>query len=167
MGHDLRFTMLQISRRADYAVRIMLELGSLPPGQHLPAGDIALRTDVPKTFLHKIVADLVKAGLARTYKGSSGGLGLVRAAESISMLDIVEAVDGPVCLNQCLLQPAECPRDSICPAHTFWGNLQMVVLTHLREATLDRLLAELNNPERRPARSEIPYVFMGIGRDGK
>ena len=70
------------------------------------------------------------------------------------------AVDGPLCLNQCLLQPSECPRDDDCPAHIFWGRLQLLVMETMREATLARLLADKQEDARRLSRDDIPYVFI-------
>lgn len=153
--------MLQISRRADYAVRITLELSRLPEDALISAGELADCTQVPKSFLHKIVADLVKAGLVVTYKGPTGGLTLSRPACSINVRHVIEAVDGPICLNACLLRPHECPRDGICPAHTFWGRLQQTLLMEMQAATFDGLAAEaealLCQPHRSPV--EFPYVL--------
>ncbi len=147
--------MFQITRRADYAVRIMLELGQLDEGQRLPAGQVAAATGVPQPFLHKIVADLVEVGLIRTYLGPGGGLALARPAAGISMLDIVEAIEGPVCLNTCLIRPQECTRDVVCPAHGFWAGLQAEVASRLRGARLDRLVAEARRLKRRPRAAEF------------
>jgi len=154
--------MLQISRRADYAVRIVLELSRLPVADHISAGDLAARTLVPKSFLHKIVADLVKAGLVLTYKGPSGGLALARPARTINVLHVVEAVDGPICLNACLLRPRECPRDAICPAHTFWGRLQGIMLAEMQAATFDGLAREADHLADKPRGIpvEVPYVLQ-------
>jgi Rrf2 family iron-sulfur cluster assembly transcriptional regulator len=133
---------LQISRRADYAVRIMLELGLHDSEQLLSAVELTEYAEVSKAFLHKIVADLAKAGLVVTYKGPAGGIALAQPPAEISMLNVLAAVDGPVCLNTCLLRPSECPRDTLCPAHLFWGRLQSIVMSELAKATLDKLVAQ-------------------------
>jgi Rrf2 family iron-sulfur cluster assembly transcriptional regulator len=133
---------LQISRRADYAVRIMLELGLHDSEQPLSAVELTEYAEVSKAFLHKIVGDLVKAGLLVTYKGPAGGIVLARPPAEISMLDVLAAVDGPVCLNTCLLRPSECPRDVLCPAHLFWGRLQSIMIGELKKATLDKLVVQ-------------------------
>jgi Rrf2 family iron-sulfur cluster assembly transcriptional regulator len=133
---------LQISRRADYAVRIMLELGLHDSEQPLSAVELTEYAEVSKAFLHKIVADLAKAGLVVTYKGPAGGIALAQPPAEISMLKVLAAVDGPVCLNTCLLRPSECPRDALCPAHLFWGRLQSIVMSELAKATLDKLVAQ-------------------------
>ena len=151
--------MLQITRRADYAVRIMLDLGGQPAGEWARAQDIARRMSVPRAFLHKITVDLVKAHLVRTFPGPTGGLALTRAASEINLLQVLEAIDGPVCLNMCLLRPRECPRDLICPAHTFWGRLQASLIQQLQSARLDVLVAEAQHLQHQPARPTVPYIL--------
>ena len=143
--------MFQVTRRADYAVRILLDLAEQPDGEWVPTPGIARRMLIPPQFLHKITADLVKAGLVCTFPGPTGGLALARPAHTINLLQVLEAIDGPVCLNVCLLRPQECPRDRICPAHTFWGRLQASIMLQLRAATLDVLVFEAHAlRERRP-----------------
>lgn len=134
--------MFQVSRRLDYAVRILIELGQCPPQTLLNTRLIAKKTGVPKAFLHKITADLVKATLIQTTFGPAGGLHLARPPQDITMFQIVEAIEGPLVLNICLLRPHECPRDRICPAHGFWGNLQATICQQLQTTTLASLIGE-------------------------
>lgn len=151
--------MFQISRRADYAVRIMVEL-SLDPDRCLPARQIARRTQVPKAFLHKIAADLVKAGLVQTHAGPNGGLVLNRPIDQINLKHILEAVEGPICLNVCLVRPQECRRDVLCPAHDVWGRLQTLIVSQLEAATLAALVAEAHDLKTSPRRRDhIPYLI--------
>jgi Rrf2 family iron-sulfur cluster assembly transcriptional regulator len=138
----------------------MLELGLHDSDEPLSAVELAAYADVSKAFLHKIVGDLVKAGLLVTYKGPTGGIVLARLPAEISMLDILAAVDGPVCLNTCLLRPNECPRDALCPAHLFWGRLQTLVIGELKSATLDALVKQANGlAEGESYDVAIPYVL--------
>lgn len=154
--------MFQISRRADYAVRIMLELG-LQADQCISSRVISRRTSVPKAFLHKITADLVKANLVQTQPGPNGGLRLLHPVEQINLQQILEAVEGPICLNVCLLRPQECQRDAICPAHDFWAELQTSLVAQLQAATLAVLIEQARQLQRQPRpREHIPYL---INRD--
>lgn len=151
--------MLQVSRRADYATRIMITLGLQEGGTCLSARVVSQRASVPKAFLHKITANLVKANLVRTFVGPAGGLALARPAAQINMLQIMEATDGPVCLNRCMLRPGECHRDLICPAHDFWGRLQAEIVRQLREARLDLLVSEARDLIQHPRRRQnVPYL---------
>ena len=151
--------MFQISRRADYAIRIMLELG-LQAGCWMPARQISRRTNVPKAFLHKITADLVKANLIQTQAGPSGGLQLNHPITQINLQHILEAVEGPICLNSCLIRPQECERDAVCPAHGFWGRLQTSIVQQLQATTLAELIEEANDLKKQPRqRDDVPYLI--------
>jgi Rrf2 family protein len=144
--------MFQVTRRVDYAMRIMIELGQQEPGDCLSARILSKKTAVPKAFLHKITIDLTKANLVRTYAGSRGGLSLAKPAKQISLLQIVEAVEGAVCINSCLIQPQECPRDIICPGHGIWGRLQDTLIAELKSITVADLAAEARQLKDEPRR---------------
>ena len=160
--------MFQISRRVDYAVRIMIELGVNGGEKNLPARSIAKKTDVPKAFLHKIAADLVKAGLVRTYAGPKGGLSLAKPQSEINMLNILEAIDGPVLLNVCLLHPGECPRDRVCAGHGFWNETQIMLIEKLKSGTLDKLVAESLALRKKPRDyDEIIYLQPADSKNKK
>jgi Rrf2 family protein len=152
--------MLQISRRVDYAVRVMIELGLRTDDGPLSARELSQKTAVPKAFLHKITADLVKRNLVRTFAGPRGGLALAQPAAQITLLQIVEAADGPVCVNTCLLHPRECPRDRICPTHETWGRLQALIAAELQSTTLHQLVDQARRLRRgAPQNRELPYLF--------
>lgn len=152
--------MFQVSRRADYAMRIMIELGQRGEDASVSAREISRKTAVPKAFLHKIVADLAKASLVRTYSGPTGGLALAQPAGDITALQIIEAIEGPICVNVCLLRPQECPRDLVCPAHGLWGRLQGMIVAELQTATLAELVEEAKVLKQRPQRpGTIQYLF--------
>ena len=144
--------MFQISRRVDYAVRIMIELGMQPAGSFFSARRVSARTAVPKAFLHKINSDLVKASLIRTYAGAHGGVALAKPAKDISLLQVVEAVEGAFCINSCLIRPQECPRDVICPGHAVWGRVQNTLVHELSSITFTELAESAQNLKENPQR---------------
>ena len=152
--------MFQITRRADYAVRILLNLADHPAGEWVQTQEIARQMLIPRAFLHKIAADLGAAGLIRSFPGPTGGLTLARPATEINLLQVLEAIDGPICLNMCLRRPRECPRDQICPAHTFWGRLQASVIEQLRSTTLDGLVAEGGAVPAAPRPTTVQHVSL-------
>jgi Rrf2 family protein len=93
---------MQITRQADYAVRAMLYLAKLEPGQRAATSEIAEAKKIPPSFLAKIISQLSIAGLIHTSRGARGGVLLSRPTESISLLEVVEAIDGPISLNECI-----------------------------------------------------------------
>lgn len=141
---------LEITRRADYATRLMIELGKQTDQTWVSAEKLRQETGVPKPFLHKITADLVRADLVKTFPGPTGGLALARPQNKINLLQILEAIDGAICINVCQLRPQECPRDRICPAHTVWGDLQMTISRKLQSVSLADLVKQANYLKKHP-----------------
>jgi len=151
--------MFQVTRRVDYAMRIMIEIGQLDPGDCLSARELSRKTAVPKAFLHKIISDLVKVELVRTYAGAQGGVALAKPGKQISLLQVVEAVEGQVCINSCLIQPQECSRDVICPGHGLWGRLQNTLTEELSRIKISELADEARFLKEQPSRpSNMPYL---------
>ncbi len=140
----------QISRKADYAIRVLLALGRQADGMWTTADDIGRRMNVPLPFLHKLTADLVQAGLVRTRAGPKGGLVLGDQASTITVRRIIEAVEGPIALNMCLIRPQECPRAETCPAHSALAGVQRILMEALEEITLAALVAEGERLSREP-----------------
>lgn len=122
---------MEITQQADYAVRAVLELAMLPAGERLFSKDIARRQGIPLAFLVKILARLSAAGIVRTQRGVNGGVRLARRPDQVSILDVVEAIDGPIQLNRCTRAPSECPRDAFCAVHGVWTTLQTEVRERL------------------------------------
>jgi Rrf2 family protein len=129
---------MHLSRHADYALRIVLDLVLRPSSR---IGDIAQRRAAAPAFLAKIVRSLVRAGLLQSLRGRKGGVALARPASRITVLQVIEAVDGPLALNRCP-GACGCPLSQSCPAHPLWMKLQRIVADELKGATIDSLLRE-------------------------
>jgi Rrf2 family iron-sulfur cluster assembly transcriptional regulator len=114
---------MEITQQADYAVRAVLELALLPVGARLSIETIAQRQTVPLAFMTKICARLVAAGILQSQRGVNGGVQLARPAAEINLLQVVEAIDGPITFNRCNRRPSECSRNRLCPVHSIWGRL--------------------------------------------
>ena len=131
---------MQITRRADYGIRTVLDLASLDQGVMGLTHEVAARQGIPLPFLAKIVPALARAGIVRFYRGAGGGLSLARPADGITLLNVVEAVDGPLALNMCVLWPEDCPRSGSCPVHGVWCEAQQTLATQLGSVTIASLL---------------------------
>ncbi len=125
---------MQLTRQADYAVRTVLDLTGRPQRQS-PTGEIARRQRIPPAFLRKIVQTLARAGYVRTLRGADGGVRLVREPAAITLRQVIEAVEGPVRLNRCLIRRGECALDRICPVHPVWQHIQDVLVRELDVVT--------------------------------
>ncbi len=127
---------MQLTRRGDYGIRAMLDIATVPDGGRALTHEIASRQDIPRVFLTKIVAQLTRAGLLRTYRGAAGGITLAQPASDITLLDIVEAVEGPISLNLCTMRPSGCDRERTCPMCDVWQEAQSQLVELLRGADL-------------------------------
>ncbi|TAK35593.1 MAG: Rrf2 family transcriptional regulator [Chloroflexota bacterium] len=132
---------MQISRQADYGIRAMIEVARLEPGETARTKDVARAQEIPLVFLTKIILQLVRAGLLRSYRGANGGIGLAKSKEEITLRDIVEAIEGPIALNRCVLREGECPRDKVCPVHKTWVSAQETLVAQLASTRLSDLVS--------------------------
>ena len=131
---------MQITRQADYAVRAVLYLAELGPGARASTARIADEQRIPATFLAKIVSQLSAAGILHAVRGARGGVMLARPPQEISLLEIVEAIDGPITLNQCTTDPAECPLGEECSVRDVWCGAQADLVKRLGETKFGQLV---------------------------
>jgi Rrf2 family protein len=132
---------MQITRQADYAVRAVLYLAQLGPEQRAATSQIAQEQQIPPSFLAKIVSQLSVAGLLQTSRGARGGVSLARTPDEISLLEVVEAIDGPILLNECAGSNGVCTFGDSCPMKPVWCDAQAELVERLRITTFDRFLA--------------------------
>ncbi len=131
--------MMELTRKGDYAIRGIVYLAGQPYDKISLLSDIAAAVDVPQTFLAKIFQQFSKSGIVRSFRGTGGGFLLARSPEKITLLDVVEAVEGPLTLNRCMAGVGECARDSYCTVHPVWRNVQERIRGMLAEVTLKEL----------------------------
>jgi Rrf2 family protein len=131
---------MQITRQADYAVRAILYLADKSPGTRASTAQIARERNIPLTFLAKIVSQLSVAGILHATRGARGGVSLARPADKISLLEIVEAIDGPVALNECVLDAALCPQGALCSVRPVWCEAQADLVKKLAQTNFGMLL---------------------------
>ena len=138
---------MQITRQADYALRAMLYLArheqtrGEPNWKPATTSKIAQEKLIPSSFLAKIISQLSIARPVNTIRGASGGVMLARDPENISLLDVVEAIDGPITLCECTKDPSLCSFGSNCPLHEVWCETQNELVEKLRSVSLAYLTA--------------------------
>ena len=130
---------MQISRRADYGVRVILDLATNSQNGRTSTHEIAARQSIPNPFLAKIISQLSLAGLVITFRGAGGGVSLSRPSSEISLLNVIEALEGPIALNRCLIEPDQCPQNDHCPVHGIWAKAQADLIALLEATTFDEL----------------------------
>lgn len=131
---------MQITRQADYAVRAVLYLAQLGSEQRAATSQIAQEQQIPPSFLAKIVSQLSVAGLLQTSRGARGGVSLARSPMEISLLEVVEAIDGPIMLNECAGSNGVCTFGDVCPMKLVWCDAQAELVERLKRTTFDHFL---------------------------
>jgi Rrf2 family protein len=132
--------MLSLSKTTGYAIGAMSHLDK-PGGRPASLRSIASRARVPYAYLAKRMPELVAAGLIRSLRGKRGGVLLARAPNTITLLEISEAVEARQWLGRCLLGLATCTDERACPAHAFWKDARQQIESVLRTTTLADVIA--------------------------
>ncbi len=140
---------MQLTRAADYAVRGMVHLATLPAHERVLLPALARATGVPESFLSKVLQALCRAGLIASRRGQSGGFEILARGRQATIRTVIEAIEGPICLNLCLISGASCSRKSYCPAHPIWARAQEAMLGVLDTATVADLAGQSLLPQAR------------------
>jgi Rrf2 family protein len=123
---------MQITRQADYAIRAVLYISKLNHNQRSATSQIAKEQRIPPSFLAKIISQLSIAGLLQTSRGARGGVMLARPSEEITLLEVVEAIDGPIALNECVHDDGACSFGDDCPLRPIWCDAQADLVQRLK-----------------------------------
>ena len=137
---------MQITRQADYAMRAVAYLSNLGPDRRAATSQIAEDQQIPPSFLAKIVSQLSVAGLLQTSRGARGGVSLARSPDDISFLEVVEAIDGPILLNECVADVSACTFGETCTLRPVFCDAQADLVNRL-EATSFGSVTETNGRE--------------------
>jgi Rrf2 family protein len=133
---------MQLSRKADYALRAVAYVAQLKKMELASIGRIARARNIPREFLAKILKELTRAGILVSYQGVTGGYRLARSPKDISFLDVIEAMEGPVAVNLCVDgSHCDCTREKGCEIRPFFVKQQDNITRALRRQTF----ANLNN----------------------
>jgi Rrf2 family protein len=139
---------MQLTRAADYGVRVMIHMATLAPRERALLPALAHATSAPESFLSKVLQALCRAGLITSRRGQLGGFEMLYTGRTATIRTVIEAIDGPICLNLCMISGASCSRKAYCPAHPVWAKAQEAMLSVLDKATIVEL-AGLPHPRAR------------------
>lgn len=130
-----------IKRETDYALRVLAKLAQ--EDDCLPVSLLAQEEEVPEEFLRKIMQRLQRAGIVQSRQGPFGGYILARPAQEVTALDVVEAVQGPLVMNECFTEPEICGRVEFCAFRKRLGQLQIRLNALLDEVRLGDVIREV------------------------
>jgi Rrf2 family transcriptional regulator, iron-sulfur cluster assembly transcription factor len=130
---------LDLTKRSDYAIRAMLALTMAPEGL-LSSRKIAEEMKIPPRFLPQIMGDLTRAGLVDAHPGRSGGYKLAQEASTVTILTVIEAVEGDPHRQICVMRGTACGKDGECGVHDVFYAAESAILDKLRGATLQGII---------------------------
>lgn len=133
---------MELTRSGEYGILGMIFLASQPPNRLVHLKEISEAQRVPESFLAKIFRDFAKAGLVKSQRGANGGFMLSQPAEKITLKDIIEAAEGPIFLNRCLLKESDCERMGLCSIYPHLLDAQNKMLEVLENTSLKQLSEE-------------------------
>src|SRR5881296_4452151 len=156
---------MQVSRKIDYALRAVIHLANEETSDRAcSVAEIAARERIPRQFLEKIVRELIHKGLVRSQRGPQGGYLLARSADRVTFRDVIEAVEGPISLNVCVGEHADCSLMGACGMERVWREGQRRVLELFEKTTIadvrrpripPGVMAGLNAPATRASKAQL------------
>jgi len=147
---------MKISTKARYGTRALLDLASNMKGEPIQLKDIAQRQAISPSYLEHLFIPLIAAGIVKSTRGSRGGVALARPARDIKLIEIVEALEGPISLVECLGDNGNCPRSGACATQDIWGELSDAIGNILENVTLADLV------EKQKSKVKIPVPSYDI-----
>jgi Rrf2 family protein len=133
------------SKACEYAIRVVLNLAVSDKEGYTPVREIADRSGVPVHYLGKICGELAQTGVLVSYKGPHGGVALSKPPEDISLLDVVQAIDGNALFDRCVLGLDPCSHELPCPVHNLWAGARDQIHDMVARKTLKQLGDELQS----------------------
>ncbi|MHC4132651.1 MAG: RrF2 family transcriptional regulator [Planctomycetota bacterium] len=132
--------MLQITLTVDYALRVVMYIAAYGKDRYVPASEIAREQQIPRLYVSKILQCLTQADIVNTIPGRKGGAKLQHYPDEISVLEVIEAVDGSVPLNRCLSNSKQCSRSSFCKMRPFWVKTHRSLVNTLGQARISHFI---------------------------
>ena len=148
---------MKISTKGRYGLRALVDLSIYgKTGSPVLLSDIARRQGISEKYLEQIANRLHKSGLVKTVRGRKGGYLLNKQESEIGLSDIIEILEGPICVVDCVAKPAVCEKSSLCSARDIWSVLTDKIMETLSRYTL----ADLVNMQNEKTNAETPMYYI-------
>ena len=152
---DMNKQVQLIKSDTDYAMRILVYLALDAGPAPVSAATLVKIQKIPKDFAYKILQKLCKAKMVRSYKGPKGGFSLAQEPRQITLLNVMEAIQGPLMIRPCLLDDDACPVRPSCPVSAWLLRLQKGLQTSMQSLTLARIIKAKRENASKAARSSL------------
>ena len=133
--------MIRLTKLADYGIVLLSHVATKLPGEIFTAKQLADVAQIPSPMASKILKILARNDLLVSHRGVNGGYSLGREAESITVADVIRALEGPIALTRCVPDPEGCEHSYNCPANAVWATIQEQIGVTLRSVTLEALIS--------------------------
>ena len=140
--------MLRVTKLTDYATVVMTVLAARP-GEVLSAPELAEQAGLEAPTVAKVLKPLAAAGLVAGFRGANGGYRLARTAADITLVEIVEAMEGPLAMTECSVHDGQCGIEASCGVRANWRRINDVVADALRGVSLAQMLGPAPRPSRK------------------
>jgi FeS assembly SUF system regulator len=153
--------MLKISKLTDYGTLVLVHLASTDGSQPCPASDVAAGTGLALPTVQKVLKRLTRGGLIESARGAEGGYRLRRAPESISAMEILDVLEGPLALTECSHESGHCELEANCQVGGAWQRITQAIRASLEDIRLSDLRAP-------PAEFPLRYTILShSGHSGR
>lgn len=130
---------MKITRETDYAMRCIAYLAR-QKRKVVMADEISREMGIPKSFVAKILQKLARAGMVQSFRGIKGGFSLARDTKEITLLDVIETIEGAVTLNECAVNKNICGFSKTCPVHPVWIQVRREFVDILKKYNFHDLI---------------------------
>ncbi len=151
----------RLTNEGEYAVRLMVYLAGRAKDQLISAREIAQEQHIPQRFLRSIVSQFAKQGFIKSVQGNGGGVRLADGAENKSLLEVIEAIEGPIYLNICMQGKEACQFSNQCAVHLVWHEAQQAIQTILGRKKI-KDLAQTNQDIAAALSHPMPDQLCGV-----
>jgi len=138
--------MIRITRQTDYGIVLLAYLASLPSDSILTARDAARECRLPVPMVSKILKTLAREGILLSHRGVKGGYSLAKEPASITIGDIIGALEGPIGMTECSTSPGSCEQEALCPVRINWQRISHAVRGALEKIPLSEMVGRERSP---------------------
>lgn len=131
---------MKLSTRARYGTRALLELALRQKEGLVQLKEIASKQQISLYYLEQLITPLIAGGILRSIKGPKGGIYLAKSPKDIKLSEVIQLLEGPLALVECVNDPSVCERSGFCVTRDIWGELKMVMDGVLKSTTLQDLV---------------------------
>ncbi len=136
-------TVIRLNRLTDYAIVVLAHMAICPGRQAYTAAELSEQTELPAPTVTKLLKQLARAGIVRAQRGARGGYRLARRPGDVTVAQVVEAVDGPIRIADCIdAAPGRCQIEAACPTRSVWRRVNDAIVSELNGLTLEDVCSD-------------------------